>query len=822
MLKKFRINRTRSAQSLATTLATSLFGLSVLVLLISSVAQIGLNIQSQQAALSSRQQSIAQDASKTVSSFVEEKFTRLETAVEFVDPVTAASEVRNTFMESLLGINPAFREFLLVDGQSRQLAKVSRISESLSPQFVGELGPDVLTQTSKGQRFISPIYIDDVTSEPLITIAIPVKNSLGDFQGTLLAEVNLKFMWDLVDQLKVGQTGLAYVVDKQGNLIAYRDTSRVLQGENLKNLPEVKKFMQSSNTNDSNPATLETGILGTQAVNTYSSLGSPNWAVIVELPWQEAYQSVIQATAASVGIILVLAVLAGLVGVYLARRLAVPLVDLTKTATRIAAGEMELQATPGGVQEVAGLATAFNSMTAQLRDLIGTLEQRVTVRTKALATSADVSRRLSTIMDQQQLVVEVVEQVKSAFNYYHVHIYLLNEASGDLIMAGGTGEAGRLMMASGHKIPKSRGLVGRAASTNTAVLVPDTSVEPQWLPNPLLSETKSEAAIPITLGDQVLGVLDVQHNVKDGLKQEDVDLLQSIANQVAVAVQNARSYTDVQKRGEREALKTSINQKIQSATTVEDALQVTARELGRTLGAKDIRVILHAPGWVSSQEKQGKQTEESAESAQNNFKESERLNSANHQFAAAHTKNEALQTAAHILESSAYPALVLSVDDNHLEVAGLTDATAQEILQIHRAVNDLETGWDEVKNLLTGDPVVVEPSTTTDVGQRSTFILPSPLSDFARQMGYQSVAFLPITSGNKLVGIIAIGSIKQILTGEMLQPYTHIVDLLRTTLDKILKVEEKKTPPSEQEALAFINPNENDPSKRNNHKDMLS
>ena len=77
-------------------------------------------------------------------------------------------------------------------------------------------------------------------------------------------------------------------------------------------------------------------------------------------------------------------------------------------------------------------------------------------------------------------------------------------------------------------------------------------------------------------------------------------------------------------------------------------------------------------------------------------------------------------------------------------------------------------------------------------------------------------------SGNKLVGIIAIGSIKQILTDVMLQPYTHIVDLLGTSLDKILKVEEKETLPSEQEALAFINQNENDPSKRDNHKDMLS
>lgn len=228
------------------------------------------------------------------------------------------------------------------------------------------------------------------------------------------------------------------------------------------------------------------------------------------------------------------------------------------------------------------------------------LEQRVADRTRALATSTEVSRRISSILDLQQLVTEVVEQVKNSFNYYHAHIYLMDEFGKELVMAGGTGEAGKAMLARGHKIPVGKGLVGLAAETGELIRVSDTSEDPDWLPNPLLPETKSEIAVPIRLGEKVLGVLDVQQNVKDGLGEEDSVLIQSIAYQVAAAVRNAQVFSESQRQVERETLINEIGRKIQNTASIEHALQVAARELGQALGARDSRAIIDLQNTAST------------------------------------------------------------------------------------------------------------------------------------------------------------------------------------------------------------------------------
>ena len=256
---------------------------------------------------------------------------------------------------------------------------------------------------------------------------------------------------------------------------------------------------------------------------------------------------------------------------------------LTSVVEKVAVGDLSAKAVVESEDEIGTLATTFNNMTTQMGELIGTLEQRVEERTRALTVSTEVSRYLSTILDPQQLVVEVVEQIRASFQYYHAHIYLIDEQREYLVMMGGTGEVGRKLLAQGHKIRIGQGLVGRAAANDAVILVPDVTQEPGWLANPLLPDTKAEIAVPIGVGKQILGVLDVQNATVNSLTATDAALLQSIASQVAIAIQNARLYAQAQQQAERAALINEITQKIQSATTIERVLQVAAQELGQAL-----------------------------------------------------------------------------------------------------------------------------------------------------------------------------------------------------------------------------------------------
>ena len=370
------IETSPTARMLSTTLATAFFSISAVVLILLISVETFSDFKSQEAVLSNKQQLIAQGAAKTVSSFMNENFSILETAIWLTDLDAVPETEQRRILQSLLGLRPAFRGLVLLNADHRILVQSSRLSMDASRQLKDRLKKILPGQIPQTKRSISSVYIDPVTREPMVTMTVPVTNVFGDFKGTLIAELNLKFMWDIVDHLKVGETGYVYVSDRKGNLIAFHDTARVLKGENVSHLKAVSEFIQNRVSEQPKAATSYQGIRGSTVVGTHAALNTPDWAVVTELPWDEAYRETLQGIAEAAGITLGLAILAGIFGLLVARRLAGPVINLTETATRIAAGERDLQARVDGPREIARLAVAFNSMTAQLRQSLKELEER--------------------------------------------------------------------------------------------------------------------------------------------------------------------------------------------------------------------------------------------------------------------------------------------------------------------------------------------------------------------------------------------------------------------------------------------------------------
>jgi GAF domain-containing protein len=544
----------RAARSLTATLSTAFFVLSAAVLSISSGLQIFANIQTQRDANSRKLQINAQDAAAKVSNNIQEKFNALETAVRLVDPVTASQEQQKQILDSLLGLQAAFRQLSVLNAQDQELAHVSRLSMAASGDLAGQLSREGLDQVRQGSTYISPIYIDPLTSEPLMIMAVPVTDVFGDFRGTLIAEINLKFMWDLVDQLKIEKTGYAYVVDRQGNLIAFSDTARVLKGENVGELQKVGEFIRTLVPAGETEMSTYMGIKGDVVVGTYVPLGTPDWAVVTELPWLEAYRGIIQIVLVSLLVTLAMAVLAGMLGGYVARRLAVPLVDLTETATRISCGEMDLQAAGGGPVEVSSLAEAFNSMTTQLRQVLGDLERRVTERTldlerqsAYLQASAEVGRAATSILEIDRLIGQVVDLIRERFSLYYVGLFLVDSTGEWAMLRAGTGTAGQAMLARSHRLKIGGGsMIGWSVANAQARVALEAGEDAVRLATAELPETRSEAALPLRSRGRVLGAVTVQSSWPGAFDETVIAVLQAMADQVAVAIDNARLFAESQ------------------------------------------------------------------------------------------------------------------------------------------------------------------------------------------------------------------------------------------------------------------------------------
>lgn len=223
-----------------------------------------------------------------------------------------------------------------------------------------------------------------------------------------------------------------------------------------------------------------------------------------------------------------------------------------------------------------------------------------------LSVVAEVGLATSTISESARLLQEVVDLSKKSFELYHAHIYLLNEAGDTLRLASGADDIGRQMVSEGHSIPLAgeQSLVAQAARTRQGVVVNDVTQNPHFLPNPLLPETRSELAVPMVVANKLIGVLDVQSEQEGRFTKIDINVQATLASQIAIALENVRAVENARKQAQQETTLNWITQQIQSATTIEDAMKIAARELGQALGKRQTMISINPAAFTGENKEQ--------------------------------------------------------------------------------------------------------------------------------------------------------------------------------------------------------------------------
>lgn len=234
---------------------------------------------------------------------------------------------------------------------------------------------------------------------------------------------------------------------------------------------------------------------------------------------------------------------ASVIGLVITGSIIGPLTKLVEATGQLGAGKLDTRAPVLTGDEVGQLAQAFNQMAGAVQTREAQLQQlthRLEARTRAVETSASISQEMTTVLDVDELLQQVVNRLKDEFEFYHAHIYLVEEETGELVMATGAGEVGQKLKAKGHRLAQGQGIVGTVAGTKQPFKSDNVDAVLNFVRNPLLPKTRSELALPMLKGDQVLGVLDIQSEALGRFSNDDIALLQSLANQTAIAIDNAR------------------------------------------------------------------------------------------------------------------------------------------------------------------------------------------------------------------------------------------------------------------------------------------
>ena len=309
----------------------------------------------------------------------------------------------------LLRLSPAIAEIAELDAQGREQVRVSRRVADRIGSKADLSASQAFRGANESRAYYGPVYFLGDT-EPFMTLAT---RGTGLAPDVIVAEVNLRFIWDLVAGIRVGNTGKAYVVDRMGLLIAHPDLWPALRRSDLSGHPDVRAALDG--IGPPSGGLVKEDLSGQRVLSTYATVPSLGWLVFVELPLTEAYAPIYASIGRSTFLLVILLVCAVLVSLFLSRRMTVPIQILTQGARRIGSGDLSLRLAIKTGDELEALGDQFNRMAAHLRESYATLERKVIERTSELEKTRDQALAEHDAAERARSAAVAANETKSRF-----------------------------------------------------------------------------------------------------------------------------------------------------------------------------------------------------------------------------------------------------------------------------------------------------------------------------------------------------------------------------------------------------------------------
>ncbi|MBL8049781.1 MAG: GAF domain-containing protein [Anaerolineales bacterium] len=429
-------------------------------------------------------------------------------------------------------------------------------------------------------RWTDP-YQDPAGAGLIITLSIPVYTESGEFKGVMGADLKLASISELVANIQLSDTDFAFVIDKNGFIIYMPEegyqafgmqpkevTGSVLTKQSVfdTEIPNLEFAAQRIVFNQAN--LVEVPING---INTYvvsSTLPATEYKLVIFAPTDELntkilasrqeVQNDIQNSLANASLILIgLFIGALIISLIVGQIITRPVKRLTNTVEQIAGGDLTARANIETEDEAGALARSFNQMAERLNNTLQGLEEKVTERTNEIEiisksnakraaqfeSIARISRVMSSTQTLDRLLPQIVQNISDEFDFYHVGIFLLDVHKEFAVLAAANSDGGKRMLERNHRLKVGEtGIVGFVTRAGQPRIALDVGADAVFFNNPDLPETRSEIALPLRIEADIFGALDVQSTETNAFSEEDVNILSVLADQVSIAIQNARSY----------------------------------------------------------------------------------------------------------------------------------------------------------------------------------------------------------------------------------------------------------------------------------------